>query len=287
MLRNGKVESIVKNLDDVQEFARIFTEEAVGFIRKNKDKPFFVYLPHPFVNSPRIARQEFYPEGWVPAQTAGNGHPNAKASIEEVDWSTGQILDTLRELGLDKNTLVIFTSDNGGGHCHVNEPLRGRERGEWEGCHRVATLAWWPGQVPKNSTCDEVLTAMDLLPTFASIAGGKLPNDRVMDGKDISPVLLGKEGAKSPHNTYYYYLVGKLAAVRSGEWKLHKNGVLYNLNTNIKEGGRGQAGKNPEVVARLKKMMADFGAEMKDPAKVRKAAYVEKPQFLTKPAKEK
>ena len=281
LLRNGKVEQIVKDMKDQAELGRQLTEEAISFIRKNKDKRFFVYLPHAFVHYPRQGRKEYYEDGNIPGNNYGN-RPNTKAVIEEIDWSTGQILDVLRELKLEKNTLVVFTSDNGGARGCVNKPLRGGKGSTWEGGLRVCTLAWWPGSIPKGSTSDEVMTVMDLLPTFASLAGGKVPGDRVIDGKDISPLLLGKEGAKSPHEAFYYFSQNHLKAVRCGDWKLHKQGkktLLHNLREDIGE-SKNVAKENPEVVARLEKKMADFNAEMNDPTKVRKAAWVEKAEFL-------
>ncbi|MBL7115750.1 MAG: sulfatase-like hydrolase/transferase, partial [Kiritimatiellae bacterium] len=164
----------------------------------------------------------------------------------------------------------------------VNKPLRGGKGSTWEGGLRVCTLAWWPGSIPKGSTSDEVMTVMDLLPTFASLSGGKVPGDRIIDGKDISPLLMGKEGAKSPHEAFYYFSQNHLKAVRCGDWKLHKQGkktLLHNLREDIGE-SKNVAKENPEVVARLEKMMTDFNAEMKDPTKVRKAAWVEKAEFL-------
>ena len=165
------------------------------------------------------------------------------------------MLDTVRELGLSKNTLVIFTSDNGGTRRGVNAPLRGFKGSTFEGGMREPALAWWPGHVPAGATCDELATAMDLLPTFAELSGAKAPADRVIDGKDISALLLGKPGAKSPHEAFFYYGRHNLRAVRSGQWKLHSNGALYDLGKDIGE-KTNVAAKHPEVVKRLRAHMA-------------------------------
>lgn len=283
LLRNGKVETIVKDMNDQAELGRLLTEEAISFISKNKDKRFFVYLPHAFVHYPRQGRKDFYEQGNVSAGNYGN-RPHTKAVIEEIDWSTGRILDTLRELGLAKSTLVFFTSDNGGARGCVNKPLRGHKGSTWEGGMREPTLAWWPGTIPADSTCDEISCVMDLLPTFASLAGGKVPDDRVIDGKDISPLLLGKEGATSPHDAFYYFSRNELQAVRSGDWKLHRKNRLYNLRDDIGE-QTNVAKENPEVVKRLSELMNKFNAELNDPANIRKAAWIEKAEFLVKEAK--
>ncbi|MHC4202545.1 MAG: sulfatase family protein, partial [Planctomycetota bacterium] len=224
VLRDTKVVDIVKDMDDQAQLCKRFTDETVEFIRKNRDRPFFAYLPHAFTHGPRRARKEFMD------RAKGNA---VRAQTEEVDWSVGQILDAVRELGIAKDTLVIFTSDNGGAGGCCNKPLRGRKGQIWEGGMREPTVAWWPGTIPAKSVCDEIATAMDLLPTFAGLGGGKVPDDRVIDGKDIAPLLFGKPNAKSPYKAFFYYKQNKLQAVRSGAWKLHANGQLYNLEKDI------------------------------------------------------
>ncbi len=252
------------------------TAEAVKFIRRHKDGPFFVYVPHAFVHHPRGARESFLRQtqddsaaeiDWqavIEEPWEADGEWRTRAQIAEVDWSVGQILDTLRDLDLDENTLVLFTSDNGGARGCINAPLRGGKGSTWEGGMREPTLAWWPGRVPAGSVSDEVATAMDLLPTFAALGGGSLPRDRKIDGVDISGVLLGSEGAKSPHQVFYYYRQYELQAVRSGEWKLFATtGALYNLRTDIGE-TTDVAADNPEVVARLRRHLDDARADLGD-----------------------
>src|SRR5207249_2845483 len=159
--------------------------------------------------------------------------------------SVGQVLDAVRKHGLSERTLVIFTSDNGGTPRSVNAPLRGFKGSTFEGGMREPTIAWWPGKVPAGTTTDAVTGMFDILPTFAALAGGKVPTDRKIDGADIWPILSGDKDARPAHETFYYYRGLRLEGVRHGDWKLHfpqpiaKEGVkpppqkarLYNLKT--------------------------------------------------------
>ena len=259
IMRNDKVAGVVKTMADQGQLCKQFTDEAVAFIRSHKDEPFFVYLPHAFVHHPRAARKEF-------VDKAKNRDKVTGAQIEEVDWSTGQILQTLRDLKLDDNTLVIFTSDNGGSRGCVSLPLRGGKGSTFDGGKREPTLAWWPGRVPAESSCDELATAMDLLPTFAAMSGAAAPTDRIIDGKDITDLLTGTPGAKSPHEAFFYYSRTNLRAVRSGPWKLHAGGQLYNLDKDIGEKAN-VATKHPDVVTRLKTYLARARKDMGDGAR--------------------
>ena len=258
--------------DGQQGIEQRYTEAAVKFIKSNKGKPFFLYLPHTAVHFP------IYPgKRW-----AGKS-PNGIYSdwVEEVDWSVGQVLDTVRELKLSENTFVLFTSDNGGTPRAVNAPLRGFKASTWEGGMREPTIAWWPGKIPAGTSTDEICGMMDILPTLVKLAGGKAPSDRKIDGADIWPLLSGEKGAKTPHDVFYYYRGIKLEAVRSGPWKLRfasadagaaggKNkkkapaakDQLFNLDKDIGE-STNVADANPEVVKRLhvlaEKMDSDLG----------------------------
>ena len=291
VLRDDKVVNIVKNMDDQAQLCKRFTDAAVAFIKQNKDRPFFVYLPHAFIHHPRNARKEFMNKAGIEAkmdetkmirQREYAMRQRTRAQIEEVDWSVGRILDTIRELGLAENTMVIFTSDNGGSMGCSNQPLRGGKGSTWEGGMREPTVAWWPGTIPPKSTCDEVAATMDLLPTFAALGGGKVPDDRVIDGKDIAPLLLGRANAKSPHKAFYYYRGKKLQAVRSGQWKLHTNGQLYNLKKDIGE-RKNVAKQNPEIVARLKKYLDECRADLDNPKNCRPVGKNMNPQYLVPP----
>lgn len=267
LVRDTKVVDIVKDMDDQATLCRRFTEEATAFIRKHKEQPFFVYLPHAFVHGPRQASPEFMAPGKTVEQ----------AQVEEVDWSVGEILKTIREEGLAESTLVLFTSDNGPAGRLSAGPLRGRKGSAYEGGHREPTVVWWPGTIPAGSTCDELATAMDLHPTFAKMAGQTMPTDRVIDGKDIAPLLLGEEDATTPHDRFFYQQGGELTAVRSGNWKLFTKGELYNLETDIAE-TTNVAQSNPEIVRKLNAMLEEFQANIA--ANSRPVGLAENPRTL-------
>ena len=251
VLHNTKVVELIKDMDGQATLCKKFTDAATQFIRKNKKKPFFVYLPHAFVHSPRKASPQFMAEAKTVEQ----------AQVEEVDWSVGQILKTLREEGLEKNTLVLFTSDNGPAGGLSAGPLRGHKGTAFEGGQREPTVVWWPGTVPAGTVSNELTTAMDLLPTFATLAGAKMPTNRVIDGKDIAPIILGKSGAKTPHDRFFYQQGGRLAAVRSGDWKLFVKGQLYNLNNDLAEKNN-IAHANPKIVKKLRGYLDDFQKDL-------------------------
>ena len=251
ILRGTKVVGEVKDSDDQGRLCQQFTDEAVKFIRKSHDQPFFVYLPHAFVHHPRSARPEFMDK-------ASN---ETEAQIEEVDWSAGQILETLRELKLGEKTLVLFTSDNGGARGCVNTPLRGGKGSAFEGGMREPTLAWWPGTIPAGSTTDQMATAMDLMPTFAKLVGADLPTDRVIDGRDVSALLLDPSNAKTPHDRFFYHQGENLRAVRSGPWKLFRDGKLYQLDNDIGE-TKNVAKSHPNIVKRLRGYIDEFETEL-------------------------
>ncbi len=197
-----------------------YTEEAIQFIRRNRGRPFLLYLPHTFPHRPLHAS----------AQWRGRSRANLYGdTVECLDWSTGRLLDTLAALGLDDQTLVCFTSDNGtpppaprqgeqAGSGSVG-PLRGWKFTSYEGGFRVPCIVRWPGMVPAGRVCTELATSMDLLPTLAKLADTKLPRDRIVDGQDIWP-LLTQPRARSPHKLFCYYLDNQLQAIRSGSWKL-------------------------------------------------------------------
>jgi arylsulfatase A-like enzyme len=274
-----------------------YTDEAVKFITENKSKPFFLYLPHTAVHVPLYPGSNFRGK-------SNNGRYGDW--VEEIDWSAGRILDTVRELGLGSNTLVLFTSDNGpwltqGKNGGIAGPLRGGKGSTWEGGVREPTIAWWPGHVPAGSECAAIMANIDVLPTFVKIAGGQVPADRVMDGRDISALLMGKS-KESPHEAFFYYRSQTLEAVRSGPWKLglppqlgagaqKKNAPqapavprLYNLEADIGETNN-VAAEHPDIVSRLQgfiaKMDADLGGKGKGPG-VRPPARVEHPTPLVK-----
>jgi arylsulfatase A len=237
-------------------FTRRYTERAVKYIRENQKKPFFLYLPHNAVHFPHYPHQDFIGKSGISLQ---------KDWAVEVDWSVGQILDALRELKLDSNTLVIFTSDNGGptNQGADNTPLRGSKGSTLEGGIRVCTLAWWPGKVAAGSETKAITAHMDLLPTFGELARCKNVGELKLDGKDLSPVLLGQSDATG-HDVFHYYSGFNLQAVRSGPWKLHlaKN-ELYNLETDIGE-AKNITTEHPDQVARLQALAEAMKADLGD-----------------------
>ena len=288
VMRDGSVIDIVEDMSDQAQLCKRFTDEAVSFIKDNGDKPFFVYLPHASIHHPRSAPTEFLDragrERNLDQQKMASDHKYAlsqrtRASIEEVDWSTGQILKCIRALGLDENTLVIFTSDNGPASGASSGPLRGNKGKTLEGGMREPTIAWWPGTIPANSTCDQVATAMDLLPTFAGLAGGNVPDDRIIDGKNIAALLRGEAGAKSPYKAFFYHRRGKLEAVRSGKWKLTTKGELYDLDNDIGE-RKNVASQNSNVVERLNSYLKASRADLDNPKNRRQVGRNANPKYL-------
>ena len=280
VMRDAEVVGEVKDMHDQSQLCLRFTEAAVSFIRSHQDEPFFVYLPHAFVHHPRGTRDEFLKRSQ--SEQTGSGEMDwgavlddpggveqrwrTRAQIEEVDWSAGQVLDTLHELGLAENTMVVFTSDNGGASGCVNLPLRGGKGSTWEGGMREPSLAWWPGRIPAGSVSDEIMSTMDLLPTIAGFSGAQVPQDRTIDGKDVSRILPGEPDARTPHEAFSYYRQNEVEAVRSGEWKLFRTtGALYNLKQDIGE-TTDVAADNPEVVARLNELLNEAVADLGDGA---------------------
>jgi arylsulfatase A-like enzyme len=271
LLRDEKIVELMDG-EGQRRMVELYTKEAVDFIGRNKDKPFYLYFAHNAIHTP------IYP-GAAFAGKSQNGRFGDW--VEEVDWSVGQVLDALRTQGLDKDTLVVFTSDNGpwltkGADGGSAGPLRGGKGSTWEGGVRVPTLAWWPGRVPAGSVNDAVAATIDLLPTFVSLAGGTVPATPVIDGRDITPILLGqsKESAREAH---YYFASYDLQAVRQGRWKLalspQPEGMgkqaaktpagmrLYDLDAEIGE-QTDVAAQHPEVVAKLKALADKMAAEI-------------------------
>ncbi len=299
-------EKVVEMEPDADYLTKRITERTVQFIEAHKDRPFFIYVPHPIPHSPLHVSPDFMEtvpdsirsllnqeDGFIDYETRDNLYPQA---ISEIDWSVGQIVAALQRHGLDSNTLVLFTTDNGPGPDLATAGLlRGRKGTTFEGGMRVPTVAWWPGEIKAGTESNQLLTAMDLLPTFGQLAGAELPMDRVIDGKDIWPVLSGQAGAKSPHERFYYYFANELRAVRSGPWKYHQMLVdredpdasptaLYNLDTDIGE-SQDLAAQHLEIVERLKGYLEDYERELGKgdslSSNVRRAAWVENPKALT------
>lgn len=312
ILRNEEV--VVPAVESWDHITQDYTREAVDFIRRHREKTFFLYLAHNMPHIPLGASEAFK------GKSAGGPFGDA---VEEIDWSCGEIVKTLRELGLAENTLVLFTSDNGPwiettqgmkpngkpfiprDHSGNADPMRGYKMLTWEGGLRVPCLAWWPGKIPAGSSSDAITSTIDFLPTFTALAGGKAPDDRVIDGRDLSALLRDPATNTSPHEAFYYYCFTHLQAVRSGKWKFvrkrpeHPSWVgfsgrfagnavdelsLYDLENDLGETSNAAA-EHPEVLARLRQLahearmdLGDYdhtgsGARFFDgPAPVRKAA---------------
>ena len=294
LLRDQKV---IEAPADQDTLTARYTEEAVRFITAKKDHPFFLYLPHTAVHVP------LHPGAGFKGKSANGIYGDW---VEEVDWSVGRVLDTLRELKLAERTLVLFTSDNGpwltqGANGGVAGPLRGGKGTTWEGGMREPTIAWWPRRIAAESECDAPMSEIDVLPTLVRLAGGEVPRDRRIDGKDIWPLLSGQTRT-SPHEALFYFNGLKLEAVRSGPWKLavagqgtglptgaaepvkHTGPRLYNLDADIGE-LTDVAAQHPDDVARLQtlahEMDADLGAIGNGPG-VRPADRVAHPRPLLK-----
>ena len=196
----------------VQSFlTRKYTGRALDFIERNKDRPFFLYLPHAMPHKPLAASEEFYTP-----KTRADLYADV---IRELDASVGEVLSKLKQLGLDEKTLVIFTSDNGPWHGGSTAGLRGMKGTTFEGGIRVPMIARWPGRIPAGQVIKEPVGAIDLMPTIAKLVGAELPADRVYDGRDIMSVLA--EGAATPHEALFGMNGLRAMTVRSGKWKLH------------------------------------------------------------------
>jgi arylsulfatase A-like enzyme len=274
---------------DQSRLTTAYTDHAVHFIARNKDRPFFLYVPHAMPHVPLH----------VSARHRGKSSRGLYGDvIMEIDWSVGQVLAALKQHGLDERTLVVFTSDNGpwlsyGDHGGSAGPLREGKGTSWEGGVREPFLARWPGRVPAGAVCREPAMTIDLLPTLARLAGATLPKLPI-DGRDVGPLLTGAPGARSPHEALFFYWGRELQAVRSGRWKLHFPHAYRTLGGN--PGGTGgkpvkygdaktdrilcdletdpgetldASAKHPDVVARLEQLAERARADLGDSASKR------------------
>ncbi|MHC4252762.1 MAG: sulfatase family protein [Planctomycetota bacterium] len=252
-------EEVIQEQPDQASLTERYVEEAVSFIRENRDRPFLLYFAHMYVHLPLYAPKRFLNQ-------SRNGAYGA--AVECIDWATGVLLAELARQGLDSNTLVMFTSDNGsnGRNGGSNAPLRGTKGTTWEGGQRLPFIARWPGVIPEGRECSQLAASIDLLPTFAALAGAEAPADRIIDGKNIAPLMLCEEGATTPRDSFLYYFRDQLDAVRSGKWKLFVGRMgrppgedkrrrmeveeLYDLEADPGE-TRNVYDQHPEVVAEL------------------------------------
>lgn len=256
---------------DQATLTKRYTEQVISFIETNQKKPFFVYLPHTFPHLPLFASPDFHGK-------SSNGRYGD--SVEEIDWSTGEIMKCLERLKLAENTLVIFTSDNGsnGRNGGSNKPLAGAKGGTLEGGMRVPFIARWPQRIKAGTRSSELATTMDVLPTFCSLTGAKLP-EKKLDGFDISPLLFGEKEAKSKYEALFYYRRRQLQAVRMGDWKYHlplqethprwtssgptgpgRSAKLVNLSDDLQE-RKDVAEANPKIIEQMTRL-AEQAIEM-------------------------
>ena len=260
LIRNEKM---IEKKTDMSLLTQRYTDEAIDFIKRHQNKPFFVYLAQTMPHV-KLAASEYF-RGTSKRGLYGD-------VIEELDANVGRILDTIRQAGLSENTYVIYTSDNGPwylgrspGHLkrigkHAAEhggsalPLRGAKTSMWEGGLRVPCVIWGPGRVPAGETCHELASTLDLLPTLATLAGSDIPNDRVIDGHDISDLIHGVPGSQSPTKAYYYYARTKLRAIRQGKWKLH-------LPTEV-DARWGHYSKQEDAIAITKPLLFDLESDI-------------------------
>ena len=267
LMRN---EEIIERPAEQTTITKRYTEETVQFIEDHKDEPFFVYLAHSQPHVPLFRSQEF--EGVSSRGYYGD-------VIEEIDWSVGQVLQKLRETGIAKNTLVVFTSDNGPwltyqDHGGSAGPLREGKGSTWEGGMREPTIFWWPGTIPAASISMEIGSTMDLMATFLSLAGLSLPTDRTFDSHDLTPVL--KQTGSGSRDSFFYYRGYELMAVRHGPWKMllktrsgygqpkaevHNPPLLFQLGVDPGE-SRNRAKEHPEVIEQLRQLIEKHQQEM-------------------------
>ncbi len=289
LLKNTKV---IEAPVEQRTITKRYTREAIRFIKIHKDKPFFLYLPHTMVHAPLHASEIF---------TGRSGNGKYGDAVEEIDWSTGKILNLLKELAIDQNTMVIFTSDNGADRHHggSNKPLHGYKTETWEGGLREPCIIKYPGTIPAGITSNRLITNMDILPTIAALTDAELPNQTI-DGYNVLEILKGNEDARIPRKYFAYYLKGQLQAIRSGKWKMHVpnrskyatprgdstfvfEGKLYDLEKDIGE-ITNVWDDHPEVVRQMLKYAEDAREKLGDKDTIsvhqRKAGYIKKPVFL-------
>ncbi|MCC7491564.1 MAG: sulfatase [Fimbriimonadaceae bacterium] len=253
-------DTVLETRPDQTQLTRRYTAAACDFLRARRDEPFFLYLAHAMPHQPLHASADFR------GKSAGGLYGDV---VEELDWSVGQVLACLRETGLDEQTLVVFSSDNGA-IVGSNKPYRGRKGTTWEGGVRVPTIARWPGRIAAGGSSEVPASTLDLLPTCCALTGTALPQ-RELDGVDLSGLLLHGAAPARPDVLGYHHGL-RLKAVRDERWKLHllppdkdlpagDLPLLYDLHTDPQE-QRNLAAEQPAVVARLRERAAALAARV-------------------------
>lgn len=254
LLKNNVVTDTIDNNKKQAELCDRFTSEAVNYIEQHKKSPFFLYLAHSFVHGPHIPEKEY-------KDSSINLDKNKGGLVVNIDKSVGEIVSALKENGIDDNTIVWIISDNGG-IKDSNLPLKGRKGSFYEGGYRVASIVRWPGKIQPQSDNYDIVSALDIYPTFCALAGITDLSDNKIDGIDIHKFLLS-EVSESPRHTVNYYVHNSLEAVRSGKWKLLSDGTLYDMNNDFCE-ENDVSGDNPDVVKKLSELMAEVRIELGD-----------------------
>ncbi len=289
-------EELLEKSADMATLTKRYTDEAIQFIRDHHDQPFFAYVPYTMVHTRLDASEDF--KGKSPRGLYGD-------TVEEIDFSCGRIIDTLKELDLTGNTYFLFTSDNGpwlvknknradgllpSDHGGSAGPLRSGKVSTWEGGVRVPTILWAPDRVPAGTVCSEIAATIDVLPTFAKMAGSEAPQDRVIDGVNIEHLFAGNFDEADKDRVFRYYFINTLQAVRQGKWKMHlprpaqpewlgrfrRNGhiapadwiefkepFLVDLEADPGE-SRSVAADHPEVVSRMLELAEEARADIGD-----------------------
>ena len=270
---------LVEPQPDQASLTERYLEHSVRFIRDHKDAPFFLYLAHMYVHVPHYAPERFKKQSY-------NGEYGA--CVECVDWCTDVILNELKTLGIQDNTLVIFTSDNGsrGDRGGSNRPLRGAKASTFEGGMRVPCIMYWPGHIPAGSVVSDMAWSMDFYKTLAELGGATVPGDRIIDGANILATVLDPK-VRIADRPFFYYRGDALEAVRYGDYKYDcVRKILYNLREDIGETAN-IAGVHPDVVRRMEAMLDDCRADMGDSltgargANIRPAGRVDNPKPIT------
>jgi arylsulfatase A len=255
-------EAVVEEQPDQATLTERYVDDAVGFMREHRREPFFLYLAHLYVHLPLYVPDRFL-------ATAAIGPYGA--AVECIDWAMGVLLAELDALGLAEHTIVILTSDNGSNLLNggSNAPLRGRKAQTWEGGLRVPCIVRWPRILPSGATVEQVVSALDFLPTLASAAGAVLPTDHRIDGRDVTDILAGAVPPEADERAFFYYYGDQLEAVRLGRWKLQvRRGrdvvrELYDLRADVGE-TRNVVGEHPRIVRRLERHLEACRADIGD-----------------------
>ncbi len=275
---------VIQEQPDQRSIAERYTEDAVSFMRENKETPFFLYLAHMQVHLPLYAAEKFVNE-------SENG--DYGACVASIDWSTRVIFDELKELGIDDNTIVIFTSDNGSrlqNQGGSNGELRGRKGQTWEGGQRVPCIVRWPGNINPGTECDQIATTMDFLPSITNLIQGKKPSKKI-DGIEMTDLFFSNDKS-SKRDNFFYYNEDDLEAYRYKNWKLHlkKEGTevqeLYDLSKDIGETNN-IFDENKDIVEQLLISVNNCIETLGDKSlnitgsEIRKAGRIENPKTLT------